>query len=393
MNLSSSNTDSEGLGKLLIKKGKRKRNRTGKRKRKQFGDLPGDCLSLVYQSLKSSTDYNSFGLVCRHWLHVQNNIHESLWDIAYSNSGLRKNTCIGPENFSIILSKLSIRFKQLKVLCLTGVSEVVTDQRIIDIGREVLAKCCTSLKEINLGDCRLMTDKGLEVLAKCCTSLEKIGLAYCQLITDEGLEVLARYCASLKTDVLGHCERITDKGLDSISLSVTGTDSGICFLIQNYSKLHALNIACCSRVTGIGFFGCPKTLTCVDAFDVPKLTIEGIKAITSGGGIKSLRLSGNAVNNEAVITISKSCPVLKQLELEFCHGIQLEGWKDIGLYCTNLKALYVVDCPKLCHLGVQALCNGCDKLSFLFADSCNDYALDLFKRTRPNVHLLMCSTR
>ncbi|KAI3943480.1 hypothetical protein MKW92_027977, partial [Papaver armeniacum] len=43
-------------------------------------DLPDDFLSLVYQSLKSGTDLGSFGLVCRHWLYIQNNNQTSLWD-------------------------------------------------------------------------------------------------------------------------------------------------------------------------------------------------------------------------------------------------------------------------------------------------------------------------
>ncbi|KAI3930075.1 hypothetical protein MKX01_020745 [Papaver californicum] len=92
----------------------------------------------------------------------------------------------------------------------------------------------------------------------------------------------------------------------------------VSFLVQNCHKLRSLTITSCFSVTGIGFLRCPKTLTHVvaDSMYNNKLTTKGIKAIASGGGLQSLYLSGNAVNNEAVITISKTCPLLKVLQLK-----------------------------------------------------------------------------
>ncbi|KAI3925183.1 hypothetical protein MKW92_024022 [Papaver armeniacum] len=440
-------------------------------------DLPDDFLSLVYKILESSTGHSSFGLVCRHWLHIQNDNHESLWDEDNSKCSLRKSSKLTPKIFSIILCKLLIRFQHLKRLflnlqyiCLDGFSEYsdkklfwifssfpglasvgLNSSQITDTGIEVLAKCCASLEEVDISYwtpiankgltmlakncaslktvdlagcqwindkglefleksleevdiryCQSITNKGLTMLAKNCASLKKVDLAGCHSITNEGLAMLAKNCASLGEVNLRSCQWVTDKGLEVLAKSCASlenvnlrdcqgvTDSGISFLVQNCSKIRSVEISFCANVTGVGFLGCSKTLACVDATFMCKLTTEGIKAITSGGGIESLNLSGKAVNNEAVITISKSCPLLRSLSLEYCLEVGLEGWKAIGLYCRNLKELYLANCPKLCVQGVKALCYGCNKLSSLHTGLWSDhdfFARDLFKRERPQVHL------
>ncbi|KAI3994659.1 hypothetical protein MKX01_027549 [Papaver californicum] len=64
---------------------------------------------------------------------------------------------------------------------------------------------------------------------------------------------------------------------------------GISFLLQNCGELGTLNIDFCSSVTGIGFQGCPQTLTRLEASGC-KLIPEGINAIVSGGGLQYLSL-------------------------------------------------------------------------------------------------------
>ncbi|KAI3908675.1 hypothetical protein MKW92_013765 [Papaver armeniacum] len=358
-------------------------------------DLPDDCLGLVYQNLKYGNDHSSFGLVCRHWYHIQNYNHESLWDIAYSKYSLRESQNISPESFSKILCRLLIRFKHLKRLSLSGLPEVtdyIASQSQL-FGSKVQFLC--------LRYCVNCSDNKLSLIFSSFPRLATIRLSHSQ-ITDKGLEVLAKYCASLKTVDLKNCQRITDKGLEVLAKSCASlgevdltscqgiTDSGISFLIQNCCKLHLLNISGCSRVTGTGFVGCPKTLTEVSATSMPRLTTDGIKAIASGGGLQRLYLSGSAVNDEAVITISKGCPLLEVLTLTFCHEVQLEGWKAIGLYCRNLKTIYIFRCQNFCDQGLEYLCYGCNKLSYLFLDSWkqSEYARKIFKRERRHVRII-----
>ncbi|KAI3978304.1 hypothetical protein MKX01_013102 [Papaver californicum] len=195
-------------------------------------------------------------------------------------------------------------------------------------------------------------------------------------ITDEGLEALAKCCLLLEKVKLTCCDSITD--------------SGISFLLQNCRQLSTLHLYLCRKITGIGFLGCPQTLTHFEA-DKCKLTPEGISAIVSGGGLEYLRLCDMPrINTETITTISKGCPLLKELSLSDCEEVELQGWQAIGRNCNNLELLNVYGCRKLCDLGLPALCNGCNKLQRLYIDyenSCSSSSLELFKRKKPNVML------
>ncbi|KAI3940819.1 hypothetical protein MKW98_030138 [Papaver atlanticum] len=230
-------------------------------------------------------------------------------------------------NFLEVLCKMLCRFPHLKNLCV--------------IFREKKMR----LPEItNSG----IADKGLEALAKCCLLLEKVTLVDC----------------------------------DSI------TDSGVSFLLRNCRKLSTLILYSCNNITGIGFLGCPQTLTQLEA-DKFKLTPEGIGAIVSGGGLEYLRLFENAakVNTETIMTISKGCPLLKELSLSDCEEVELQGWQAIGQNCKNLELLLVLECKKLRDMGLEALRNRYNKFSIFSADGGDNCTFTV--RCRDNSYIRM----
>ncbi|KAI3951804.1 hypothetical protein MKW92_009202 [Papaver armeniacum] len=155
---------------------------------------------------------------------------------------------------------------------------------------------------------------------------------------------------------------------------------------------------------------------------------EGIKAIISGGALEHLNLAGargplcdngkgyelgkigegfainlrvlnlqfcgSVVNNRTVTVISKGCPLLQVWNLGFCYMVDLEGWQAIGLNCHNLEELDVIRCLGLKDLGLQALCDGCSKLSKLLICDWNNIsfpAVEMFHSKRPNV-IRICYT-
>ncbi|KAI3951806.1 hypothetical protein MKW92_009204 [Papaver armeniacum] len=342
-------------------------------------NLPDDCLNLIFKCLETKGDYtktrddrNSFGLTCRQWLNIQNNNHESLWYL-YSYGSYPE---ISDETFPMVVCKLLTRFQNIKNLGLSGrpkITDFVTSKppffgskvqylcldycyHYSDIELSISFSWFPRLKYVTLTRSRI-TDKGLEALAECCSSLNKVKLPWCHSITD----------------------------------------SGISFLLQNCGELGSLCISYCSKITGIGFLECPKTLTKLEAIGC-KLKPEGIKAIVNGGGMNRLILSARlsmdeegCIDTEAVIAISKGCPLLKKLILARCHKIELEGWEAIGRNCKNLEILDVRGCKKLCDQGLQALFKGCNKLSRLLVDNytgCSSSALNLFRREKPQCQII-----
>ncbi|KAI3978305.1 hypothetical protein MKX01_013103 [Papaver californicum] len=362
MSLLSNGKYNQGSGKIYTSKAVQQRanndtddDRPCKIRRTSFNttNLPGDCLNIIFNRLNNRDDRISFGLTCHQWLHIQNNNLSSLF-YRHRNSH--------DESFPIHL-------KYLFLDDLPEITDFVTSNPPFSESKVHYLFCYKiySDKSSSMFSwfprlttiCLIsspITDKSLEVLAKCCSSLKEVSLTLCGLITD----------------------------------------SGISLLLQNCRGLGSLSFRSCCNITGIGFLGCPENLTRLTA-DGWKLKPEGIKAIVSGAGLESLDISApyglakveeGSINTEAVITISKGCPLLKKLSLRNCKEVELQGWEAIGRNCKNLEDLTLYGCSKLCDLGLQALRNGCNKLSRLSVDTdncCSSSALELFKRKKISV--------
>ncbi|KAI3951816.1 hypothetical protein MKW92_009214 [Papaver armeniacum] len=340
------------------------------RQRVSINNLHGDCLNLIFKRLETKKDSDSFGLTCRQWLRIQNDNYESLWNARHDLHYLLPK--FSRESLPSVLSKLLIRFQNIKSLSLMWLPEI-TDYFSLESQFSE-----SKIQKLSLDQCHRYSDAELSSMFSLFPRLTFISLKFSQ-IADKGLEVLAKSCSSLETINLSRCCSVTD--------------SGISFLLQNCLQLRSLYIYSCSSISGVGFLGCPKTLSHVSVGGC-KLKPEGIEAIVSGGGIEVLGLSTpynkqTGINTEAVVKISKSCPLLKELDLEDCE-VEFEGWEAIAQNCTNLELLNVCGCRKLCDLGLQTLSNGCNKLSRLYVDvdHVNNWsrsAIDLFRSRKPNV--------
>ncbi|KAI3843481.1 hypothetical protein MKW92_000633 [Papaver armeniacum] len=346
--------------------------------------LPSDCLNLIFKCLETKDDRNSFGLTRRDWLRIRDNSQESLWfSNNYDPAG--KYPKINPHSLAIVTCRLLIRFKHLKYLSLGELPKITDVAAILkshSFGSDILQK-------LYMDNCYDYSpdysDTQLSLIFSWFPRLTDISLDSSD-ITDKGLEALAKCCSSLKRANLPWCCSITD--------------SGISFLLKNCRKLSSLTIDFCSNVTGIGFLGCAQSLTLLEARGC-KLTPEGFHAIVSGGALEYLYLmpsiyyeladdeKGCNIGTETVMTISKGCPLLKELTLSNCEEVELDGWKAIGLNCKELDVFFVMGCQKLCDMGLQAVCDGCKKLSELAIDreknSCSSSALEIFMSRKPGV--------
>ncbi|XP_026444482.1 F-box/LRR-repeat protein 12-like [Papaver somniferum] len=361
-------------------------------------NLPDDCLLHIFQGLDSSIDRDSFGLSCHRWLHIQNTSRRSL----QFNSSLTQYTRSTvsqrrPNISSFNVCKLLTRFQQLSSLSLSGCSELP------DSSLSQLQFFGSNLQILNLDCCFRISDTGFCLIATGCPNLKSIGLYRCN-ITDIGLIAVVKSCSSLQRINLSYCTSISDQGIG--------------FLSQECRQLRSVSISHCRSVTGTGFIGCSETLIHVEA-DSCKLEPDGISGLVSAGGLEHLNLSdlswcihgdglarigqGSAVNlrvlnlrmcrnatDEAIMMISKGCPILQEWSLAFCHGITLTGWVTIGSNCHNLEVLHVNRCRNLCDRGLQALRDGCKCRSRLHMNHCglvSQLAIESFKCRRGSVDI------
>ncbi|XP_047318773.1 F-box/LRR-repeat protein 12-like [Impatiens glandulifera] len=368
--------------------------------------FPVDCLYLIFERLDSISDRESFGLTCHSWLDVQNSSLRSLKLTCYvpipikSSESRNNSTSLSRNNRTSLetkLNRLLLRFRNLKSFTITGWSQ------LSDSGLSVLALCSSTLQALHLCYCTEITDLGMPFIASVFPSLSSITLSSSH-VTDIGLNILTRRCTGLKDINLSGCIEITDRGIS--------------YLIMNCRQLQSLRISHCGNIRGLGFKDCSKTLTCLVA-QCCKLFPEGIKGILSGGGMQFLNLSFctgmngdgvtfigggissrlrvldlrrcRTVRDETIAVIANECSFLQHWHLGFCLQIGLSSWESIGLNCQSLERLHVNRCTSLCVVGMQALRDGCKRLSILYTGTPNSrlslLAREVFQSLRPEVEL------
>ncbi|GJY22702.1 RNI-like superfamily protein [Tanacetum coccineum] len=72
---------------------------------------------------------------------------------------------------------------------------------------------------------------------------------------------------------------------------------------------------------------------------------DGLAAIGLGlaSNLKILFYECRFIKDDAIIEISKRCPLLQEWNLSVCVQIGIRGWESIGMYCINLETLHRED--------------------------------------------------
>ena len=83
-------------------------------------------------------------------------------------------------------------------------------KNITDVGISYLAASCSEMSRINLDNCSLITDIGISNLALSCPLLSRVNLSYCWLITDVGISAIGSSCPLVSIIILSRCNEITD---------------------------------------------------------------------------------------------------------------------------------------------------------------------------------------
>ncbi|GKB97518.1 leucine-rich repeat domain, L domain-like protein [Tanacetum coccineum] len=298
-------------------------------------NLPDDSLYLIYKKLDSKHDQESFALTCH-----------CFFDILALRCTNLKLGCSHQSNCSshASIDTLLKRYPHLESLSLDGCVKVS------DLALTQLQIFGSKLYSLNLSNCSYVSDIGITSIASGLPLLCIIHLSNCS-ISDSGLEIITKLCKYLEVVDLSWCQNITDRGIWSLN--------------QNCHQVRALNVCGCVKVVGLADLKANNHC----AFDS-----KGVAGILSGGGLRYLKFLNfercNFVEDDAVMTISKGCPLLCEWNLSFCYKIGILGWESIGLYAQNLEILNVSYCDNLCSRGLTALYDGCGRLSVLYINKC-----------------------
>ncbi|KAL7132184.1 hypothetical protein ABFS83_12G055000 [Erythranthe nasuta] len=343
--------------------------------------LGDDELRAVLSKLEEDKDKEVFGLVCKRWLHLQ--------------STERRKLCAraGPH----MLNRIAARFTRLSELDLSQSLSRSFYPGVTDSDLSVIAAAFTSLRLLNLHNCKGITDKGLSAIGSGLPCLQSLDVSYCRKLTDKGLSSVAKGCHGLRALHVMGCRFITDSLLSALSLNCNNleelglqgctnlTDSGLTVLAEGCKRLKHLDLNKCSNIGDIGISNvskaCSSSLRTLKLLDCYKIGDDSILSLAKYcKNLETLIIGGcRDLSDDAIKSLAFACyGSLKNLRMDWCLKVSDTSLVCIFLMCRNLEVLDVGCCEEVTDSAFQGLGSEDCKLSLkvLRVSNCEKITVD-----------------
>ncbi|XP_055286094.1 F-box/LRR-repeat protein 17 [Moschus berezovskii] len=232
-------------------------------------------------------------------------------------------------------------------------------QQVTDELLEKIASRSQNIIEINISDCRSMSDTGVCVLAFKCPGLLRYTAYRCKQLSDTSIIAVASHCPLLQKVHVGNQDKLTDEGLKQLGSKCRElkdihfgqcykiSDEGMIVIAKGCLKLQRIYMQenklvtdqsvkafaeHCPELQYVGFMGC-------------SVTSKGVIHLTKLRNLSSLDLRHiTELDNETVMEIVKRCKNLSSLNLCLNWVINDRCVEVIAKEGQNLKELYLVSC-------------------------------------------------
>ncbi|XP_004841819.1 F-box/LRR-repeat protein 17 isoform X2 [Heterocephalus glaber] len=232
-------------------------------------------------------------------------------------------------------------------------------QQVTDELLEKIASRSQNIIEINISDCRSMSDTGVCVLAFKCPGLLRYTAYRCKQLSDTSIIAVASHCPLLQKVHVGNQDKLTDEGLKQLGSKCRElkdihfgqcykiSDEGMIVIAKGCLKLQRIYMQenklvtdqsvkafaeHCPELQYVGFMGC-------------SVTSKGVIHLTKLRNLSSLDLRHiTELDNETVMEIVKRCKNLSSLNLCLNWIINDRCVEVIAKEGRNLKELYLVSC-------------------------------------------------
>lgn len=301
-------------------------------------------------------------------------------------------------------------------------------QQVTDELLEKIASRSQNIVEINISDCRSMSDSGVCVLAfKCpgllrytayrckqlsdtsiiavashCPLLQKVHVGNQDKLTDEGLKQLGSKCRELKDIHFGQCYKISDEGMVVIAKSCLKlqriymqenklvTDQSVKAFAEHCPDLQCVGFMGCS-VTSKGVIHLTKlrNLSSLDLRHITELDNETVMEIVKRcKNLSSLNLCLNwIINDRCVEVIAKEGQSLKELYLVSCK-ITDYALIAIGRYSVTIETVDVGWCKEITDQGATLIAQSSKSLRYLGlmrCDKVNEVTVEQLVQQYPHI--------
>ncbi|XP_074850284.1 F-box/LRR-repeat protein 17 isoform X2 [Carettochelys insculpta] len=282
-----------------------------------INQLPPSILLKIFSNLSLNERCLSASLVCKYWRDLC--LDFQFW----KQLDLSNRQQVTDE----LLEKIASRSQ--------NISEInISDCRnVSDTGVCVLACKCPGLLRYTAYRCKQLSDTSIIAVASQCPLLQKVHVGNQDRLTDEGLKQLGSKCRELKDIHFGQCYKISDEGMIIIAKGCLKLQK----IYMQENKLvtdHSVKAFAehCPELQYVGFMGC-------------SVTSKGVIHLTNLRNLSSLDLRHiTELDNETVMEIVKRCKNLSSLNLCLNWIINDRCVEVIAKEGQNLKELYLVSC-------------------------------------------------
>ncbi|XP_072097288.1 LOW QUALITY PROTEIN: F-box and leucine-rich repeat protein 13 [Mobula birostris] len=233
---------------------------------------------------------------------------------------------------------------------------------------------CRNLQDLNLSECKNITDEFMSTVIEMCTSLVYLNMAY-TTISDATLRSLSKFGLNLQYLSLAYSKLFTNKGLNYLAtgkgchklvyldisgcteISVRGFKSlGIaCNKIEHLviNDMATLTTNCITAM--VGYY---NNLTTVTLLGSPHISDTAIKVLVQGNKLTTFKTEGNKRITDATFKIfSTSCPNLNHIYVADCSRITDNSLKFISTL-KNITVLNISDCMSITDAGIRSFLEG-----------------------------------
>ncbi|KAM9167394.1 F-box/LRR-repeat protein 17 [Mergus octosetaceus] len=282
-----------------------------------INQLPPSILLKIFSNLSLNERCLSASLVCKYWRDLC--LDFQFW----KQLDLSSRQQVTDE----LLEKIASRSQNITEI---NISDC---RNVSDTGVCILACKCPGLLRYTAYRCKQLSDTSIIAVASQCPLLQKVHVGNQDRLTDEGLKQLGSKCRELKDIHFGQCYKISDEGMIIIA-------KGCLKLQRIYMQENKLvtdqSVKAfaehCPELQYVGFMGC-------------SVTSKGVIHLTNLRNLSSLDLRHiTELDNETVMEIVKRCKNLNSLNLCLNWIINDRCVEVIAKEGRNLKELYLVSC-------------------------------------------------
>lgn len=204
---------------------------------------------------------------------------------------------------------------------------------------------CRNLQELSLSGLNYISADAISDIGIGCKNLLYLNIAGCKC--DDGvLRVLARHYVNIQYLSLAGCTGFTTAGVYYFMVG------------QGLHKLSHLDISSCSQITHEGMRyiarGCPL-LSSLVLNKLSRMKDESLYFFTKYcPNLKALHLRhASSLTDLAFNHIAENLPHLTTLCVEGNHNITGASIKMVGRGCPDLVYLFIIDCIRMCDIGLK----------------------------------------